>query len=102
MLSASEPLNQRSPHHVIKSTLVTEKTTHIAEKYNCFVLEDAFSSNKFEIKKAVEDSWGVRVLAVRTQTRIGKARRHKSIIGVSRQMKLAFLTLHPDDRLNFV
>lgn len=102
MLAESELRNQRSPHHVIKSTLVTEKTTHVAEAYNCFVLEVTSSSSKLDIKKAVEDSWGVRVLAIRTQTRIGKGRRYKSIIGVSKQKKLAFVTLHPDDRLNFI
>ena len=102
MTPESQLRNQRSPHHVIKSTLVTEKTTHVAETYNCFVLEVASSSNKIDIKKAVEDSWGVRVLAIRTQMRIGKGHRHKSIIGVSRQKKMAFITLHPDDRLSFI
>ena len=98
----SQPRIQRSPHHVIKSVLVTEKTTHVAERYNCFVLEVASSSNKTEIKTAVEDSWGVRVLAIRTQMRIGKRHRHKSIIGVSRQKKIAFVTLHSEDRLSFI
>lgn len=102
MLPESQLRNQRLPHHVIKSTLVTEKSTHVSEKYNCFVFEVSSSSNKLDIKKAVEDSWGVRVLAIRTQTRIGKAHRHKSIIGVSRQKKIAFVTLHPDDRLSFI
>ena len=102
MSSFSQALDYAQPHHIIKSSLVTEKTTHIAERYNCFVLEVASSCNKLEIKKAVEDSWGVRVLAVRTQSRVGKSRRHKSIVSVTRQKKLAFVTLHPDDRLSFL
>lgn len=102
MLPESQLCNQRLPHHVIKSTLVTEKSTHIAEKYNCFVFEVSSSSNKLDIKKAVEDSWGVRVLAIRTQMRIGKRHRHKSIIGMSRQKKIAFVTLHSEDRLSFI
>lgn len=102
MSSFSQPLNFAQPHHIIKSSLVTEKTTHIAERYNCFVLEVASSSNKLEIRTAVEESWGVRVLAIRTQTRVGKARRHKSIISVTRPKKLAFVTLHSDDRLSFL
>lgn len=102
MLDDSQLRSQQSPHHVIKSALITEKTTHVAEKYNCFVLEVATSASKTDIKKAVEDSWGVRVLAVRTQMRVGKAKRHKTIIGVSQQRKSAFVTLHPDDRLNFI
>jgi len=101
-LPAYQLRSQRSPHHIIKSTRVTEKTTHLAEKYNCFVLEVASSSNKLEIKQAVEDSWCVRVVAIRTQTRIGRARRHKSIVGISRQKKIALVTLHPDDRLSFI
>lgn len=94
--------NQRSPHHVIKSSLVTEKTTHVAEAYNCYVVEVASASNKSDIRMAVEHLWGVRVLAVRTQMRIGKGHRHKSIVGVSRQKKMAYVTLHPDDRLSFI
>lgn len=101
-MSAAVSGNHRLPHHVIKSSLVTEKTTHVAERYNCFVLEVSSASNKLEIKKAVEDSWAVRVIAVRTQTRVGKSHRHKSIVGMSRQKKVAFITLHPDDRLSFV
>ena len=89
-------------HHVIKSAIVTEKTTHIAERYNCFVLEVSVSSSKTDIRQAVEDSWGVRVLAVRTQMRVGKATRHKTIIGTSRPKKIALVTLHSDDRLNFI
>lgn len=98
----SQLRSQRSAQHVIKSTVVTEKTTHATERYNCFVFEVASSSNKHDIKLAIEESWGVRVLAVRTQTRIGKCRRHKSLVGVSQQVKRAFVTLHPDDRLNFL
>ena len=102
MSSFSQGLNWPQPHHVIKSSLVTEKTTHVAERYNCFVLEVACSSNKLEIKEAVESSWGVRVVGVRTQTRVGKSRRHKSIISTTRPKKLAFVTLHSDDRLSFL
>lgn len=89
-------------HHVIKRAIVTEKTTHLVESRNCFVLEVAVSSSKPDIQNAVQESWGVRVLAVRTQMRVGKSCRHKAMIGVSRQRKLAFVTLHADDRLNFV
>lgn len=102
MLSFSQSLNYSRSYHVIKSSSVTEKTTHIAERYNCFVLEVARSCNKLEIKKAVEESWGVRVVAVRTQTRVGKLRRHKSIVSVTQPKKLAFVTLHSDDRLSFL
>ena len=102
MSSFSQALNYASSHHIIKSSLVTEKTTHIAERYNCFVLEVAISCNKLEIKRAIEESWGVRVIAVRTQSRIGKSRRHKSIVSATRPKKLAFVTLHSDDRLSFL
>ncbi len=102
MSSLLQQADNTRAHHVIKSALVTEKTTHIAERYNCFVLEVASSSNKLQIKQAVEDSWGVRVIAVRTQTRVGKAHRHKAIIATGRPMKLAFVTLHSDDRLSFL
>ncbi len=102
MVSRSQHPASNQAQHVIKSAIVTEKTTHIAEKYNCFVLEVSISSSKTDIQYAVEESWGVRVMAVRTQMRVSKTRRHKAIIGASRQKKLAFITLHSDDRLNFL
>ena len=72
-------------HHLIKSARVTEKTTHLAARHNCFVFEVAHTANKTDIRKAVEETWKVRVLGVRTQTRIGKSRRHKASIGVTQQ-----------------
>ncbi len=102
MSSFSDLTGNTQARHIIKSALVTEKTTHVSERYNCFVLEVAGTSNKLEIKQAVEGSWGVRVVGIRTQTRVGKSHRHKAIIAVGRSKKLAFVTLHSDDRLNFL
>ena len=89
------------PHHVLKSSRVTEKTTHAAERYNCYVIEVTVSCNKSEIRDAVEGAWSVRVLGVRTQMRIGKFRRHKGVLAQGRPRKFAYITLHIDDRLSF-
>lgn len=102
MTSLVDFRGQASPHHLIKSPHITEKTTHAANRHNCFVIEVAVSAGKIEIKSAVEKAWDVRVVAVRTQMRAGTACRYKSKLGVSRQRKLALVTLHSDDRLGFI
>ena len=102
MSSLQKQIVELKPHHIIKSSLVTEKTTHVAERYNCFVIEVSLFSDKLKIRQAVEEAWGVRVESVRTQMRVGKVRRHKGVLGVPRQKKIAFITLHADDRLNLI
>jgi len=90
------------PHHIIKKARVTEKTTHAAQRYNCYVIEVSVSSTKTEIKSAVESAWSVRVIGLRTQMRVGKPRRRRSIVSAPSAKKFAYVTLHSDDRLNFI
>ena len=90
-----------SAHHVIVAARVTEKTTFQAESRNCVVLQVAINANKIDIRAAVEAAWSVRVLKVRTQTRLGKARRRGARSGYSADRKFALVQLHADDRLNF-
>lgn len=93
--------NENLAHHVIKSARVTEKTTHLSERHNCFVFEVANTANKLDIKRAVEETWSVRVLSVRTQSRVGKSRRHRGLVGTTQAKKIAIVKLHSDDRLSF-
>ena len=51
---------------IIKKPVITEKATFASEKQNCFTFEVDKKANKIEIKKAVENMYGVHVTDVRT------------------------------------
>lgn len=89
------------PHQVIRRPLVTEKGTHLSEKLNSYSFEVHPLASKADVKKAVEQLFEVRVVSVRTQTRVGKPRRHKFIEGRTRNWKKAIVKLHDEDRIAF-
>jgi large subunit ribosomal protein L23 len=89
------------PHQVIRRPLVTEKGTHLSEKLNAYSFEVHPLATKTDIKAAVQQLWDVRVVAVRTQTRVGKPRRHKTVMGHTRSWKKAVVKLHDEDRIAF-
>ncbi len=89
------------PHQVIRRPLVTEKGTHLSEKLNAYSFEVHPLATKKDIKAAVKLLWDVRVLAVRTQSRLGKPRRHKMVLGLTRSWKKAVVKLHDEDRIAF-
>jgi large subunit ribosomal protein L23 len=92
---------QLEPHQIIFRPLVTEKGTHLSERHNAYTFEVNPIASKLDIRHAVQELWKVRVIRVRTQNRLGKARRHKMMYGVTRNWKKAIVELHPDDRIAF-
>ncbi len=64
----------RSAYDVIVAPVVTEKTTEQMGG-NLYTFIVALRSNKFEIARAVETLWDVRVVDVRTMRYPGKAKR---------------------------
>jgi large subunit ribosomal protein L23 len=89
------------PHHVVLRPLVTEKGTHLSEKYNAYAFQVSPRATKPDIKHAVETLWDVRVVAVRTQNRKGKPRRTRLNLGRTSDWKKAVVELHPEDRISF-
>ena len=89
------------PYQVIFRPLVTEKGTHLSEKYNSYTFEVSPVATKSDIKRAVQELWNVRVLGVRTQNRVGKPRRHKMVSAHTSDWKRAIVKLHPEDRIAF-
>ena len=55
-------------NNIIKKPLISEKATIATESRNRFTFKVEKSSNKIEIKNAVEKMYGVHVTEVRTQT----------------------------------
>jgi len=101
MAAAKETGIRLEPFQVVLRPLVTEKGTHISEKYNSYTFAVNPVATKDEIKNAVEELWEVRVVKVRTQNRRGKPRRHKLKVGHTSNWKKAIVQLHEEDRIAF-
>ena len=87
---------------IIKRVQVTEKGTLLAEG-NRYLVEVAPEANKIEIRKAVEEAFGVHVLAVNTQNYAGKKRmlRNRRVVQAS-DWKRAIVTLKAGERIEAV
>jgi len=84
---------------VIKRPLVTEKSTFDSSHLHRYAFEVDRRATKDQIKRAVEDLYGVRVVSVNTQNRKGQLRRNKFGYWQSRSMKRAIVRVHDDDRI---
>ena len=82
---------------VIKRPVVTEKSSHLREEENQYVFEVASDANKIEIRKAIENLFGVRVADVRTSIVRGKVRRMRRGYGKTPNWKKAVVSLQGDD-----
>lgn len=89
------------PYQIILRPLVTEKGTHQSTHHNSYPFQVNPWATKPQIKAAVEELFNVRVKKVRTQSRQGKVRRFRGLMGRLANWKKAIVTLHEDDRLEF-
>ena len=91
------------PHQVVLRPVITEKGTHQSthENHNAYSFEVNLWATKEQIKHAVQELFGVRVLKVRTQMRQGKKRRYRSRVGQMSDWKKAIVKLHSEDRIEF-
>jgi large subunit ribosomal protein L23 len=83
---------------VIIKPIVSEKSYALlsANKYTFRVHDNA---HKTQIRQAVEEIFGVRVLEVRTMSVKSKPKRRGYTSGRSRSWKKAVVELHPDDHI---
>lgn len=91
--------------NILIKPIVTEKMTEQGENMNRFGFIVSKTANKIEIKKAVEDLYGVTVLSVNTMRYGGKAKSRftKSglISGKSKSYKKAIVTLAEGENIDF-
>lgn len=83
-------------HNVVIRPLVTEQGMHLASKLNAYSFEVNKKANKVQIRHAVEQLYGVKVVEVRTANRMGKIRRRGRSTGRTRSWKKAVVVLHED------
>jgi large subunit ribosomal protein L23 len=86
-------------HHLIKGSIITEKTHQLRAVGNKVTFRVAVKANKIEIRKAVEELFKVKVLAVNTIQMKGKKKRLGRSEGVRPDWKKAIVTLAPGEKI---
>lgn len=88
------------PHHqLIKGPIITEKSHLLKAEGNKVTLKVDVKANKIEIRKAVEELFKVKVLAVNTINMKGKKKQVGRIEGVRSDWKKAIITLAPGEKI---
>ncbi|MBI1312609.1 50S ribosomal protein L23 [bacterium] len=93
-------MSNKTPDQVLTRIRLTEKTAFLAEARNVYTFEVPLCATKTDIKKAVEEGFGVRVEKVNTLTRVGQPRRYRQHHGYTQERKRALVKLHADDRIS--
>ena len=79
-------------HDIIRKPVITEKTmTAMAENKYTFIVQ--INANKSQIKRAVEEVFGVKVANVQTIRTMGKTKRMGVHVGKKADYKKAIITL---------
>jgi len=90
---------------ILIKPIVTEKMTQQGEELNRFGFKVAQEANKIEIKKAVEEMYGVTVESVNTMRYAGKSKSRYTkagmITGKTNAYKKAVVTLVEGDKIDF-
>jgi large subunit ribosomal protein L23 len=91
----------KAHHYLIKGPLVTEKSHLQKEMSNKITFKVVPTANKIEIRKAVEEIFKVKVLAVNTCRYEGKKKRLGRTEGRRPDWKKAIVTLAPGEKIPF-
>ena len=84
-------------HDIIRKPVITEKSmAAMAEKKYTFIVQ--INANKVQIKKAVEEIFGVKVEKVQTLRTMGKTKRMGVHVGKRADFKKAVVTLTEDSK----
>jgi len=90
---------------ILLKPIVTEKMTKQGDKFNRYGFVVAKSANKLQIRKAVEELYGVTVDSVNTMRYAGKikTRNTKSglLVGKTASLKKAVVTLAEGNKIDF-
>ncbi len=89
----------KAHHYLIKGPLITEKSHLQKEMSNKVTFKVVPTANKIEIRKAVEEIFKVKVLAVNTCRYEGKQKRLGRTEGRRPDWKKAIVTLAPGEKI---
>ena len=85
---------------VVRRPLITERCADLRERDNKVIFEVHPHANKHEIKQAVEQFFGVKVIGVRTMNVLGKVKRLGRFSGKRADWKKAIVTLAEGDSID--
>ena len=90
-------------HDVIRRPIISERSMETVvdkagNEIKRYTFEVALNSNKVEIKKAVEEVFGVKVASVNTMRVNGKEKRMGRYVGKTPNWKKAIVTLASDSK----
>lgn len=85
---------------VIKSPVVSEKSTALAEVANRYVFKVDRQATKLEIKQAIEELFHVKVRQVRTMITHGKFKRMRNAVVKKPNEKKAIITLAEGQKID--
>ncbi|PYV14224.1 MAG: 50S ribosomal protein L23 [Acidobacteria bacterium] len=86
-------------HEVLRTPVITEKSTHAKDNLRTLTFKVARDANKNEIKEAVEKIFKVKVATVRTANFHGKPRRQGRHVGRRPDWKKAYVTLKAGEKM---
>ena len=86
---------------LIKSPIITEQTSRLGENLKQVVFKVDLSSNKREIKQAVEKLFNVEVLKVTTSIVKGKKKRNRFGVYKKSDYKKAFVSISKESEIQF-
>jgi large subunit ribosomal protein L23 len=92
-------MSAHSPYDVIIAPVITEKATAVSES-NQVVFKVRRDATKPEIKAAIEQLFGVKVLAVNTILRKGKTKTFRGVKGKQQDVKKAIVRLSEGDTID--
>lgn len=91
--------------NILLKPIVTEKMTRQGDKYNRYGFVVARNANKLQIKRAVEDLYGVTVDSVNTMRYGGKVKTRNTksglLVGRTVSVKKAIVTLAEGNKIDF-
>lgn len=90
----------RTAHDIILAPIVSEKSYQLIEDNNTYTFEVDPRASKGQIRDAVEQVFGVKVLRVNTMNRQGKLKRYGRNMGRRKNVKRAVVTLAEGDSID--
>ena len=89
----------RSVYEVLRRPLITEKSTNLKDTQRTLGFEVHRDATKPEIKKAVEQLFGVKVENVRVANVHGKVKRQGRFVGKRPDWKKAYVVLKKGEKM---
>ena len=94
-------MNQERMYQILLMPHVSEKGSLLADEQNQHVFKVATDATKTEVKQAVEELFKVKVDKVRILNVKGKTKRFGGRLGKRSDMRKAYVTLLPDNDIDF-